>query len=114
VYVIVWEFQVPAEQREAFERAYGPDGEWARLFGRSAEFRGTELLRATLDDLEDEEEAAAVTARDGTGYLTVDRWSSRAGYVAFNEQFAAAYEELDTRLAALCDVEVCLGKFDVV
>ena len=34
MYVIIWRFR-PAVGREGeFERAYGPSGEWARLFGR--------------------------------------------------------------------------------
>src|SRR5690242_20654494 len=32
VFVIAWEFQVKAEHREDFERAYGPSGDWLKLF----------------------------------------------------------------------------------
>jgi hypothetical protein len=52
VYVIVWQFQIAAEREEAFETAYGPRGDWARFFGRSNDFQGTELLRAALEDEE--------------------------------------------------------------
>ena len=43
-YIVVWEFQVKAECEAEFVAAYGPDGEWARLFRRSPEFLGIELL----------------------------------------------------------------------
>jgi hypothetical protein len=45
MYVILWRFR-PVEGRESeFERAYGPSGEWALLFGRDDGYLGTELLR---------------------------------------------------------------------
>lgn len=108
-YVVIWEFEVPAERCEAFERAYGPDGDWVSLFQRSAGFLGTELLRGTLDDaVEDEEPPQSTT------YFTIDRWVSRDVYVAFSERWADAYAELDDQFLELCNVEVCLGKFELV
>ena len=104
MYVIVWQFQVTPGREAAFEQAYGPDGEWVRLFGRSQEFRGSELLRATLEETED----------NGRDYFTVDRWTTAEAYAVFNERFAGAYEELDNRFLELCDVEVCLGHFETV
>ena len=99
VYVVVWKFQVAEEHQEAFERAYGPHGDWTRLFERGKDFQGTELLRADT------------SARD---YVTIDRWTSRDAFLAFKERFAREYDELDTRFLELCEVEVCLGKFEVV
>jgi hypothetical protein len=31
IFTIVWQFRVPARQRRAFERAYGPEGPWGRF-----------------------------------------------------------------------------------
>ena len=41
-YVYVWEFVVAPEQAGAFEEAYGPEGEWVRLFrgGRGYRWSG--------------------------------------------------------------------------
>ena len=117
-YVIVWEFQVAAEQVEAFERAYGPDGDWAALFQRSPQFQGTEVLRSTLDDeaVEDETfvETTADAEKSGRTYFTIDRWASREAYIEFNERWADAYQEMDDRFLELCSSEVCLGKFEVI
>jgi len=110
VYVIVWHFQVSSGRERAFEDAYGPGGDWARLFERSNEFQGTELLRATVDEPLDEE-AAKPSGRD---YLTIDRWTSRGAYAAFSERFSAEYEVLDERFLELCDIEECLGHFETV
>jgi heme-degrading monooxygenase HmoA len=95
---IVWEFAVPAANRERFEAAYGPDGDWARLFRHAAEFIGTELLR----DCE----------RKGL-YLTIDRWASADAFERFKRDFGADYERLDAALEGLADRETRLGLFDV-
>ena len=109
MYVIVWEFQVAAEHEEAFQNAYGRGGDWARLFERSSDFQGTELLRAVVED-----EEAVDEAQSSRDYFTIDRWTSHDAYAAFNERYAREYEDMDNRFLELCDVEVCLGKFEVV
>jgi heme-degrading monooxygenase HmoA len=53
---------------DAFEAAYGPEGDWAQFFRQGAGFVGTELLR----DLEEPDR-----------YLVVDRWESAEAYNAF-------------------------------
>ena len=52
--------------------------------------------------------------KSGRDYFTIDRWTSRDAYAAFNEGYAREYEEMDNRFLELCEVEVCLGKFEVV
>ena len=44
MYVILWRFRPVVGQESEFERAYGPSGEWARLFRRDEGYLGTELL----------------------------------------------------------------------
>ena len=58
-------FRYEVDDREAFERVYGADGEWARFFRGGAGYLGTELWAS------------------GDGYLVVDRWTSRKAYEAF-------------------------------
>src|SRR6185436_127927 len=62
--VSVFAYTVDPAGREAFERVYGPDGEWARFFVGAEGYLGTELLL-------------------GDEYLVIDRWSSEATYDAF-------------------------------
>jgi len=38
---ILWSFQTDPARIAEFEQAYGPDGDWARLFRRGAGFLGT-------------------------------------------------------------------------
>jgi heme-degrading monooxygenase HmoA len=61
-------FRYEVREPEEFERAYGPEGEWAEFFRRGDGYIGTELLK----DLEEPER-----------YLVVDRWESADSYNAF-------------------------------
>ncbi len=88
---------MPAANRARFEAAYGPDGDWARLFRHAADFRGTELLR---DD-----------ERDGV-YLTIDRWGSAEAFDRFKHDFGADYRRLDASLEGLASCETRVGLFE--
>jgi heme-degrading monooxygenase HmoA len=96
-YLVIWEFQVNPEAKLAFEQAYGPAGDWARLFSRSPDFRGTELLR----DID----------RPGR-YLTFDHWTSRQALRQFKQAHQADYDALDRQCEALTRNESLLGEFE--
>ena len=74
MFVTLWEFEVKPGCEELFERAYGPEGEWVRLFRRDARYRGTRLLREV--------------GRQGF-YVTMDEWESRQAYEEFRKRKAA-------------------------
>jgi len=95
-YLAVWEFRVKPESIAEFERVYGPEGQWARLFRRSADYRGTQLLR-------DNERAGR--------YLTIDRWASHGALQRFKHEFAAEYAALDKECEQLTHSETLLGDF---
>jgi heme-degrading monooxygenase HmoA len=99
MYVILWRFRPLVGQESEFERAYGPSGEWALLFGRGDGYLGTELLRRSEDPRE---------------YLTLDRWVSRAAYETFHSRFSSEYRELDRRLEELTEEETLLGTFEAL
>lgn len=97
MYVLVWEFR-PRRGREAeFEAAYGPDGEWVRLFRGGEGYLGTELHRDTAD---------------ARRYLTIDRWASRRAYESFRAAHRDAYEAIDRRCEALTERETSIGSFE--
>jgi heme-degrading monooxygenase HmoA len=98
-YVYVWEFIVAPAQAAAFERAYGPDGEWVALFRRAPGYLGSDLLR----DL---------ARRDR--FLTIDRWASRRDWEEFRRQFAGEYEVLDAKCAGWTISETEIGRFDLL
>ena len=80
MFVTLWEFEVKSGSEELFEQAYGPEGEWVRLFRRDARYRGTRLLRDV--------------ARERV-YVTMDMWDSLDAYEEFREKYAAEYAEID-------------------
>jgi [ribosomal protein S5]-alanine N-acetyltransferase len=77
---VMWQFQVRPEHRADFERYYGAEGDWVRLFRRSPEYLETRLVN---------------DAAEPDSYMTVDRWKDEASFRMFREQFARMYEELD-------------------
>jgi len=97
LFVTLWEFEVKPGSEELFERTYGPDGEWAKLFRQDARYRGTWLLRDVG--------AARV-------YVTMDRWESRAAYEEFRAQFATEYKELDRECEGLAVIEKQLDEYE--
>ena len=96
MYTIVWQFTVERRNVDAFVAAYGPTGDWARLFGRAQGFRGTTLLRDAADPLR---------------YVTLDRWDSLQDFERFREEFGSAYVEMDARFERLTSAEQLIGRF---
>ena len=96
-FTVVWEFRVKPGKQRRFEQAYGPEGEWVRLFGRSEEYLGTELMRDR--DLR-------------LRYMTLDRWRSRQAYLRFKKENLEAYREIDAQCEALTTRENLIGEFD--
>ena len=92
MHVAVWRFTT--NDPEEFERHYGPEGTWAQLFRRSAEYVRTDLLT------------------DGSAYVTLDWWTSRAAYHAFRRDHAEDYARVDRQCEALTLTEEDLGRFE--
>jgi heme-degrading monooxygenase HmoA len=96
MFVVVWQFEIAEEKTAAFEAAYGPEGNWARLFRKSPDYLGTELLRdAYVPGL----------------YLTIDRWASEEAFRVFRKEHDSAYEELDRECDALTQRETRVGAY---
>jgi hypothetical protein len=100
MFVRIWRFTVSGADREGFEKAYGEQGDWARLFARSPHFRGTELLRDC-----DRYEA------DELAYITVDRWREQGDWSLFLEEHGDDYRALDLECEALTVGETRIGNF---
>ena len=96
MFVILWQFDISEDKIPGFEASYGPDGSWAKLFGRVPEYLGTELLKD-----------AYVPGR----YITIDRWSSEEAFRAFRAQHDPDYEALDRACDSLTAAETRIGAF---
>lgn len=97
MFVALWEFEVKPGSEERFERVYGPEGTWAKLFQRSRAYKGTRLLRDA--------------ARPGV-YVTMDLWDSQTAYEAFKKECAQEYQELDRSCEEMTVNETRLGEFE--
>lgn len=93
-FTALWEFGVTPERQADFERHYGPDGSWVRLFRRAPGYLGSELLHQGAKPLH---------------YVTVDRWASVEAWRAFRSRFADEYERLDREFEALTTHEAPLA-----
>jgi heme-degrading monooxygenase HmoA len=95
-FVIVWEFRVRPGKRRAFEKAYGPDGDWTRFFRTGKGYIRTELLSDRGTPLR---------------YLTLDFWVSRTDYEHFKKDNRAEYQAIDKKCESLTEKEVEIGQF---
>jgi hypothetical protein len=95
-YLIVWEFRVRSGMVKRFERMYGSDGGWARLFEQDESYIGTELIH----DL-----------KAGRSYVTLDFWVSQKAYDAFRKQNLARYKALDQKCEEMTEGEREIGRF---
>jgi heme-degrading monooxygenase HmoA len=97
VIVRIWRYRVAADRCAEFERVYGSDGDWARLFRLADGYLGTQLLRDPLEP--------------GI-YATLDRWCNAADFQAFLTRFGAQYAALDAACDALTVEETDLGQYE--
>jgi len=95
--VLTLVFSYEAREAAEFERAYGPDGEWAAFFRAGRGYIGTELLR----DLE-----------NPGRYLVLDRWESRDAYRAFLDAHREEYLRRVDDSAFYYDQELRFGTFE--
>jgi heme-degrading monooxygenase HmoA len=94
MYVIVWKYEVLGDSEPDFRVAYGPDGDWARLFAKHDGYVATELI-------------ATDQPRQ---YFTIDRWASAEAFDAYMERDLEEYRRLDQRFDALTLSEELVGR----
>ncbi len=97
MHIILWEFRVHAKSRKSFLRAYGNQGDWARLFRKAPGYVGTHLLPDPDDRLR---------------FFTLDIWATRSAFVRAKKRFHAEYAALDARCESLTRSEKRIGSFD--
>jgi heme-degrading monooxygenase HmoA len=95
---IIWEYHVRPEQVAAFERYYGPQGDWSQFFRQGAGYLGTILLR---------------DAEHADHYVTIDQWDSVEDFQRFKEQHAAGYKRHDAHCEQFTLDERMVGQFEV-
>lgn len=92
--MIVWKYEVLADAEMDFRVAYGPDGDWARLFAKHDGFVRTELIATDQPH----------------HYLTIDRWESEESFNAYLDLDRDEYRRLDQQFEALTVSEELVGR----
>jgi heme-degrading monooxygenase HmoA len=96
LFVALWEFEVKPGCEEKFEKVYGADGAWAKLFLQDSLYRGTRLV----SDVERERV-----------YLTLDFWETREAYEKFKKENAAEYARIDRECKGMTVSERKVGEY---
>jgi heme-degrading monooxygenase HmoA len=86
----MWEFQVRPGMEKRFEKIYGSDGDWARLFIQDESYIGTDLVHSLNGQ---------------RTYITLDFWRSRQAYDKFRKRHLANYKTLDQQCEDLTESE---------
>lgn len=94
MYLIIWKYEVLADTETDFRVAYGPDGEWTRLFARHDGFLGTELIATD----------------EPRKYFTIDRWESAEAFHAYMERDPEEYRRLDQQFEGFTISEELVGR----
>jgi heme-degrading monooxygenase HmoA len=96
-FVVVWEFWVSPGAEAEFEKAYGPDGAWVRLFSGDSGYGGTKLVRDVSEPRR---------------YLTFDSWETGEAYEEFRRRRAEEYLAIDKACEGLTERETKIGEFE--
>jgi len=96
LFLALWEFEVKPGCEEKFERVYGADGAWTKLFIQDSMYRGTRLVK---------------DAERQRVYLTLDFWETREAYERFKKENAAEYERIDRECEGMTVREVRIGEY---
>jgi len=96
LFLALWEFEVKPGCEEKFEKVYGAEGEWAKLFLRDSMYKGTRLVK----DVERERV-----------YFTLDSWETREAYEKFKKENATEYERIDRECEGTTVREVRIGEY---
>ena len=98
-FVYIWSYRVREGCEGDFEALYGSDGAWVRLFRKSPEFLGTDLLRDRNTE---------------SHYVTVDQWTSERAHREFVASHRKEFNDLDSQGERLTTKETQLGDFEIV
>ena len=98
-YYILWEYAVDPGRLSEFETLYGPEGDWIKLFRKSDQYLGTELLKR---------------AGVKNTYHTIDKWTSKDAYEYFLSRVQTEYHDLDKKGEDLTLSEQKIGTYQIL
>lgn len=97
MFIIIWKYKIKYEHIIDFERLYGEEGDWVKLFNKYDDYIKTELLK---------------DCSDTESYITIDYWKSKEAYQNFKRTAAAPTNEIDKLGEKLTLQETYLGEIE--
>jgi hypothetical protein len=98
-FIYIWKYTVKEENIDKFISAYGPEGDWMRLFGQSSDYIQTELL----NDI-----------NSPSVFITIDYWTNKEVRDHFIKLHQSEYDEIDKRCEDLTIKEELTGEYFLV
>ena len=98
-YIYMWEFHVKESSIAAFEKAYGQNGDWVKLFKKDKGYIKTELQK-DINNI--------------GRYVTIDYWTSQEACLNFREKYKEEFAAIDEQCETLTLKEISLGSFALV
>ena len=98
MFVALWEYEVRPGCEESFQSAYGPQGDWVRLFQRDPSYRETRLL---------------MDLSRPRFYFTLDYWDSESAFDQFKSTNHTTYGPIDRATEHLTVSERRLSTFNL-
>jgi quinol monooxygenase YgiN len=95
----IWDYEVRDNFIGQFKDAYGPDGEWAKLYKKCSGYIKTDLLQ----DLD-----------NPNRFITIDCWQSHTALDSMIHIVAPEYEYLEKRCEAFTTSENHIGIFELI
>ncbi|WP_425392553.1 hypothetical protein [Ekhidna sp.] len=96
MYCLVWKYKVSNQAK--FEEEYGRNGSWFKFFEACEDYLGHDVMKSA----------------DGSVFIIVDKWMSKADYQDFIDDNKAEYDSLNEKMKDLYDEETQLGEFDLL
>jgi heme-degrading monooxygenase HmoA len=97
VFVYIWEYIVKEEYLTEFNSAYGPYGDWVKLFKKADGYIATDLHQDTSNLKR---------------FVTIDFWKTKNDKDNFLNQFYKEYKLLDEKCEKFTTSEKLLGNYN--
>ncbi|MFT5641994.1 MAG: heme-degrading monooxygenase HmoA [Cyclobacteriaceae bacterium] len=95
----VWKYTVKEATKSEFEEEYGRQGTWFKLFEKTDNYMGLELLHSHTASQQ---------------YILIDRWTSREDYESFTTENREENDALSKRFSYLIENEENDGTFNLL
>ena len=99
IFVYIWEYIVREEYLAEFQKIYGPEGDWVRLFKNAKGYIGTDLHQ---------------DISNSTRFISVDCWNTREDRDYFRKEYSREFELLDKHCERFTQSENLIGEFDAI